>query len=448
MDTIAAIATPAGVGGIGVIRISGPDAARVLTACTDLCRVPEPRRLVFCRVLSGEERVEEGLAVYFPGPHSYTGEDSAELQVHGGPVNTRLTLQAVLSAGARMAQPGEFTRRAFENGRLDLSQAEAVMDLIDASSRKSALISLDQLDGALGRRIRETRESLLDLLARIEAALDYAEEAFLDLDPDELKSDIRGRIAVLEELLASARTARIYREGVRVTLAGLPNAGKSSLLNALTGQDRAIVTAVPGTTRDTLDSEVEADGVRYLITDTAGLRDTQDPVEKIGVERAKNAIRAGQLTLFLADASQAPDGEAVSLWNGLEEPRLLLASKWDVSVLRLDTLRDAFPGSDPLPVSAKTGEGLKELWDRIAEVCQVRQISGHEAVLTRERHVDCVRRALDSLRQAAQALDDGFPADIAADELRRAWHELGAITGDTVDEDIIDRIFEKFCLGK
>ncbi len=448
MDTIAAIATPSGVGGIGIIRISGPDASRILMSCTDLKNLPEPRRMVFCRILSEGERVEEGLAVRFPAPHSYTGEDTAELQVHGGRTNTLLALQAALGAGARMAQPGEFTRRAFENGRLDLSQAEAVMDLIDSSSRRAALLSLDQLDGALGDRIRGTREDLLDLLARIEAALDYAEESFLDLKPGEIESALDLRIAELRDLLSTARTARIYRDGIRVTLAGLPNAGKSSLMNALLGQDRAIVTDIPGTTRDTLDSEVEWDGIRYLLTDTAGLRDSPDPVEKIGVERAKNAIRSGQLTLFLTDAGACPSGEAVEAWNSVEGPRLLIASKWDKASVPLDGIRKAFPGSDPLPVSALTGDGLPELRERIAGICQVRQLSGHEAVLTRERHADCVRRALEGLETARTALDDGFSADIAADEIRRAWHELGAITGDSVDEEIIDRIFEKFCLGK
>jgi len=447
--TIAAIGTPAGEGGIAVIRISGPDASRILLACTNLRRLPEPRHMTYCKIMRDGVRVEEGLAVYMPSPHSYTGEDTVELQVHGGRQTGRDTLDAALHAGARLAAPGEFTRRAFENGRLDLSQAEAVMDVIQASSHRDAQMALDQLDGSLGKKIGSIREDLLNLLARIEAALDYAQEEFLDLQPGEVEEALSQQEEALQKLLSSARTARIYKDGIRCTLAGLPNAGKSSLMNALLGEERAIVTDIAGTTRDTLEAEISFDGLRVILTDTAGLRSTQDRVEAIGVERAKAAIESSQLTLFLLDASRPVTKEDQEMLQAYcQVPHLLVASKWDETAIAQEELHSLFPEETILPLSSHTGEGLHELLQAIAKTVDVHHLSGGEAALTRQRHVECVRQSLLCIQEAKNGLEAGFPVDIAADEIRRSWHELGAITGDTVDEDVIDRIFEKFCLGK
>jgi len=449
MDTIAAIATPTGEGGVAVIRISGPEAGRVLLACTSLRRLPPPRRMTRCRVLLEGEPADEGLAVFFPGPHSYTGEDTAELQVHGGRQTAHDALQAALEQGARMARPGEFTRRAFESGKMDLSQAEAVMDLVQADSQRAARLALDQLQGSLGKRIACMRDRLLDLLARVEAAVDYAQEELLDLPPEEMLAALREEEKGLDVLLETARTARVYKEGIRCALAGLPNAGKSSLLNALLGEDRAIVTEFEGTTRDTLEAEIRLNGLSILLTDTAGLRETGDIIEALGVERAREAIRRAQLTLFILDASRPftqADRDMLDAYR--DTPHLLVLSKWDKTLLSREEAQCAFPGESIVCLSSLTGQGLQELRLRLEEAIGLRHLTGGEAALTRQRHVECVRNARECLRRAAEALAEGFPVDIASGDLRRAWHSLGEITGDTVDEDVIDRIFEKFCLGK
>ena len=425
-DTIAAVATAPGEGGVAIIRISGPDAGKVLQGCFCARENPVslPRRMVYGRFVRRRETVDLGLAVYLPGPGSFTGEDTAELYCHGGQAATRRVLEAALEAGARMAQRGEFSRRAFLNGRMDLTQAEAVMDMVAARTDRAAAQALAQLRGRLGREITQMADELLDLIAMIEVTCDYPEEDIEQEQVDVWVERLRRTQRRLEQLLATAQGGRVLREGVRCALVGRPNVGKSSLMNALMGEERAIVTPVAGTTRDTVEAQADLDGLCVTLIDTAGIRETKDPVEALGVARSRQALEEADLVLVVLDAS-----EGVT-----EAARAILAQPAGCE--------------DALALSAKTGQGLDGLIKAMADLCGAGKVQPGEAVLTQTRHRDAVRRAGLAVGEACEALEAGYPLDMATGGLRAAWRALGEVTGGTVDEDVIDRIFEKFCLGK
>lgn len=447
-ETIAAVATPAGEGGVAIVRVSGPQ-AQAVAARAFQARPLRPRVMTFGQVRDGQDVVDECLAVYFAAPHSYTGEDVVEVHCHGGMAVTEAVLAALLHAGARMAQPGEFTRRAFEHGRIDLSQAEAVMDLVEARTRAGAQVALQQVQGRLGRGIRAARDRLLDLLAALEATVDYPEDDLEEAASLDVAAGLDEEIGRLGRLLADARCGRLYREGIRVALAGRPNVGKSSLLNALLGEERAIVTAIPGTTRDTVEAEAEVHGLRLQLVDTAGLRETQDPVEALGVARARSAVEQAQLVLLVLDAScplTQEDRDIAASVSGL--PCLVVCNKTDAGSLGADEVAAALPGLPQVWVSAKTGEGLDRLAAAMVQAVGGGGVQPGEALMSRQRHVEAVARAKAALEQAAAGLAEGWPPDLMAPDLRTAWRALGEITGDTADEAVIDRIFEKFCLGK
>ncbi len=432
-DTIAAMATPAGRGGIGVIRISGPAVARIAAAV--LGGLPEPRLATFGAFRDRRgDTVDQGLALYFPAPHSYTGEAVLELQGHGGPVVMQALLAACLDAGARLAEPGEFTRRAFLEGKLDLAQAEAVADLIDAASREAARSALRSLSGEFSAAIGALQAKLLELRALTEAMLDFPEE-----DVDRLhREDAAGRLAevrrALDEVLAKSRQGSLLRSGVHVVLAGRPNVGKSSLLNRLAGEERAIVTAIPGTTRDALREPIQIDGVPLVVVDTAGLRDSHDELERLGMQRTQKELQRADLVLAVFEAS-----------SGRDDLRDLPGAAFRIDVYNKVDLAPGFRApSDALAVSAKTGEGLEALRRRILQAAGWSS-SGEPVFLARERHLRALQQARGHL---AAASDESRRWEFFAEELRLAHAALGTISGEFSADDLLGEIFARFCIGK
>ena len=432
-DTIAAIATPSGRGGIGVVRISGPrvpDIARAL-----LGALPQPRHATYAvfRDARGEP-LDRGLALYFPAPHSHTGEAVLELQGHGGPVVLREVLAACLDAGARLAEPGEFTRRAFLEGRIDLAQAEAVADLIDAASREAARSALRSLSGEFSAAIDALRVGIVELRALTEAMLDFPEEEVDALHRDDAHAKLARVRAALEEVLVRSRQGSLLRAGVHVVIAGAPNVGKSSLLNRLAGEERAIVTPIAGTTRDALREPIQIEGVPLTLVDTAGLRAGADPIEQLGMERARREIASADVVLVLAEAGSEP-APLQDLPAGAA--RLLVFNKLD--------LHPGFaPPSGALAISARTGEGLEQLRKAILAAAGWSS-AGESVFLARERHIRALRACAEHLARAA---GEGERWELFAEELRIAHDQLAGITGAFTSDDLLGEIFSRFCIGK
>jgi len=458
-DTIVAIATPIGQAGIGVIRISGPAAldvvGRVFRSSVSVRELPS-HTVHLGDAVDPEtgEALDHVLLTVFHAPHSYTGENVVELSCHGGPATLRRILTAVLTAGARHAAPGEFTKRAFLNGKLDLAQAEAVNDLIRAQTDHAQRVALRQLEGHLSKRVRSAGGELAEVLTKIEASIDFPD----DVDEpgfDALRGSLERLTRELEALLSSADRGRVYREGLRVTISGRPNVGKSSLLNALLRQSRAIVTPMPGTTRDTIEEPINIKGVPILAIDTAGLRDTGDAVETLGVERAEASIERAQIVLLVVDAHEGIAEEDRRLYAGLRgKPALVVLNKTDL--LRPEQLEAAvreaerrFGPEVAVPVSALNGTGIEKLEDRIAELAVGGEVGPPEDILVSNvRHKRAIESALVSLRRAAETVSARQPVDLVSVDLVASRNALGEITGETAAEDLIDRIFSEFCVGK
>ena len=465
MDTIAAIAA-GGPSAIGVIRVSGPD-------CFDLCgrvfrgKRPfgdlEPRRMALGEFLDAQGRVvDRGLVVRFPGPGSYTGEDSAELHCHGSPVVLREVLGALFAAGARQAGPGEFTKRAFLGGRMDLTQAEAVVDLIDAETAAAARNAAAQLDGGLRRRLEPVQEALLDVTSRFYAVVDYPDEDIQDAGPEEIAAALERAEGALTALLATCKRGRVLKRGVRTAIVGLPNAGKSSLLNALAGYDRAIVTDIPGTTRDTVEESVLCGGTPLRLIDTAGLRETEDQVEKLGVERSRRAMEEAELILLVKDGAVevCPENRAyleaeARLLNQVAEtgkPWLCIESKCDLTGPRAFSLglirQDANNPAACLCVSSVTGQGLDRLEEAVAALFPPGSSEEAGSLLTDQRQEEAASRALAAVRRAREALEGGLTPDAVLTDAEEALDAVGELTGRTAREEIVQRIFSRFCVGK
>ena len=458
MDTIAAIATGAGVSAIGVLRVSGPAA---IAAAEAVFRPRDgrplsahaPRALVRGNLLGPDgETVDDCLAVFFPAPHSYTGEDSAEFHCHGSPIVLRLGLQALFAQGARQAGPGEFTRQAFLNGKLDLTEAEAVMDLIDAESAAAAKNALSQLGGSLRRMVEGVRDGLVDIASRFYAVVDYPDEDIEDIHPREIEAALRTADETLTRLLASFQRGQVLRAGVPAAILGRPNAGKSSLLNALLGYDRAIVTDIPGTTRDTVEEKCVLGGVLLRLIDTAGLRETEDAVEKLGTERSRRAAEDAGLVLALIDGSQpvTPEDEAILRLAAGKERWILLLTKSDLPQKAVLPRLSALPGTAPaavLSLSAKTGSGIPALETAVAELFPQGEAETG-SLLTNPRQADAVGRALDAVRRAEESLSLGLTPDVILTDAEEALSALGELTGATAREEIVSAIFSRFCVGK
>ncbi len=440
-DTIAAVATAPG-GGVGIVRLSGP--ASWAIALDHL--LPRPRRVEVRRVYHGwwtdarGDRVDEALVTFFRGPKSYTGEDVVEVSVHGGALTLRRTVEVCWAAGARAAQPGEFTRRAFESGRLDLTQAEAVADLVAARSDRALAQARLLLAGALGDAAQDARRRTLALLAQVEAAIDFVEEDLDVLDAPRLGEQATALAQELAALAATSRRGRLLREGARLSLAGPPNAGKSSLFNALCGHDRAIVTPHAGTTRDVLEETIDVRGVPAVLADTAGLRDTADPVESVGVDRARRHVEASDLVIYLHDGATEPgESSALAFETPPGVPVVEVTSKVDLPHAHVR------PGT--LGVSVVTGEGLDELLDRVARDLGV--LDGDSGlVVTRERHRAALDEAARALHAAAEGLSHQAPLELVALDLRESLEALGTLVGETTPEDVLGEIFSTFCVGK
>lgn len=445
-DTICALSTPPGAGGIAVLRLSGPDALHIARACSDLAKNILARTAYFCRFNDAEGEIDEGLLTWFRAPASYTGEEVVELSVHGSPYIAQRLLEALSAAGARTARPGEFTLRAFLNRKLDLSQAEAVADLIASSSRAAHKLALQQLRGGYSERIEALRQKLIDFCALIELELDFSEEDVEFARRDDLLELLKELMGICNYLINSFRYGNAVRQGVPVAIIGAPNSGKSTLLNALLQEDRAIVSDIPGTTRDTVEEAITIDGVLFRFIDTAGIRNTEDSIEKLGIERSFKKAREASIVVYLGDATVLNESAFRTQASLLREqigngPQL-------IPVLNKVDLPEARRGSAVMHISARSGEGLDELKDAFIEHVQALQESDGGLVVTNARHVEALGSARQALHDAREAMASGVSGEFLATDLRRAQHHLGEITGRITPDDILGSIFGKFCIGK
>ena len=448
-ETIAAIATPPGTGGIGILRLSGEQARDIGEA---LCRQPVDAGVIrFRRFLDAAgDAIDHGLCLYFPAPRSFSGEDCVEIQAHGGPIVLDMLLERVCSLGARLARPGEFSERAFLNGRIDLTQAEAIADLIESGSRAASRAAMRSLEGRFSEQVRALVEVLISLRIEIEAALDFADEDIEFVSRDDVGQQLSEALERLKELLAQAEQGRSLQEGVGVALAGLPNAGKSSLLNYLAGYEAAIVTEIEGTTRDVLREQVSLHGVPVRLYDTAGLREADNPVEREGIRRAWKSIEQADVVVYLIDATRGlteADQGNIDLLRQSDAVR-----DGDTRLLpvytKLDLLEEKLPDEiTDLVISTKSGTGMDALITRItgqaADLNQER-----DGFMARRRHVDALQRALEALEAAGTSFADARPPELLAEDLRLVQRHLDEITGEFSSEDLLGRIFSSFCIGK
>ncbi len=456
-DTIAAIATPIGEGGINIIRISGSNAPGIVSALfqpqggTQVADF-EPQRVVFGNITdpATNQTVDEVLLIRFRAPHSYTGEDVIEIHGHGGTYVSSKILQLVLDQGARSAEPGEFTRRAFLNGRLDLSQAEAVADVIHAASDKALASALAQLKGQLSDTLNTLYDSLLQVLAQLEAAIDFPEEGLEFVQKQQLEQNIQNTNDQIKKLVDSYRQGKIYREGLKVALVGKPNVGKSSLLNALLQEDRAIVTPHPGTTRDTLEERVRIKDIHITIVDTAGLRHQPGEIEEYGIERTRHALAQADLALVIFDGSQALDTtDAMLIKEVADKKKLVLINKSDLpAAINKEALLKQLGQESVIALSAKKGDGMDALKDALYKPALGGRTSGEAVVITRERHRQALAQAQQALARVSQSLQEDRSEDLIAVDLNIALEHLGGILGKTFADDLLDQIFNDFCIGK
>ncbi len=444
-ETIAAIATPPGRGGVGIIRISGEN----LDAISDgiIGAMPEPRHAAYRRFRDGAgEIIDEGLALYFPAPHSFTGEEVLELQGHGGPIILDMLMERVLELGARPARPGEFSERAFLNNKLDLAQAEAIADLIDSSSRAAARLANRSLQGEFSKQVHALVDQLIHLRMYVEAAIDFPEEEIDFLSDGKVSADLHFLSDKLEHVQNSARIGALLRDGMQLVIAGRPNAGKSSLLNALSGRESAIVTDVPGTTRDLLREQIQIDGMPLHLIDTAGLRHSEDTVEQIGIRRAREEIGKADLILWVFDAGTGLEQDREDL-EALPEgiPVTLICNKIDKSDAKCPDYHRY--GHEMIGLSAKTGEGVETL---IAHLKATMGYQGEESgeFIARRRHLEALKKARKHLDSGRRALDQSLSGELLAEDLRQAQMALSEITGEFTADDLLGEIFSSFCIGK
>ncbi|GAC1033913.1 tRNA uridine-5-carboxymethylaminomethyl(34) synthesis GTPase MnmE [Pseudomonas sp. No.21] len=450
-ETIAAVATAQGRGGVGIVRVSGPQASHIAQAVAGRQLKPRYAHYGPFHDASGAT-LDEGLALYFPGPNSFTGEDVLELQGHGGPVVLDLLLRRCLELGARQARPGEFSERAFLNDKLDLAQAEAIADLIEASSAQAARNALRSLQGEFSRRVHALTEKLIQLRIYVEAAIDFPEEEIDFLADGHVLGLLDGVRENLSTVLREAGQGALLREGMTVVIAGRPNAGKSSLLNALAGREAAIVTDIAGTTRDVLREHIHIDGMPLHVVDTAGLRDTDDHVEKIGVERALKAIAEADRVLLVVDATSAESADPFALWPEFLDSRpdpakvTLIRNKADLSGDTID-LQSSADGHVTLSLSARSGDGLELLREHL-KACMGYEQTAESSFSARRRHLEALRQASAHLEHGRNQLTAAGAGELLAEDLRHAQQALGEITGAFSSDDLLGRIFSSFCIGK
>jgi tRNA modification GTPase len=455
-DTIAAISTPLGEGGIAVIRISGDHAIHTADALfrskDRLSEVPSHTvHYGFIVDPSNGERVEEALVTVMRGPRSYTAEDVVEVSCHGGIVSIRKVLELVLQAGARIAEPGEFTKRAFLNGRIDLTQAEAVMDLIRSKSDRAFKVALKQVEGTLSKRIKKLRYILVELMAHIEVNIDYPEHDVEELTSAHIQTQTKDVLSEMEALLGAARQGKILREGIVTAIVGRPNVGKSSLLNALAQENKAIVTDIPGTTRDVIEEYVTVNGIPLKLLDTAGIRETADVVEQIGVSRSRGALEDADLVLLVLSGAEPLGADDRILLEQLKDKQtLVVINKTDLPLqTELEEIHAGYGDERIIMMSVQEEKGLDRLEQAISKLFFSGTMeAGDMTYVSNIRHIHLLKKAVSSLEEALQAAEQMVPIDMIQIDLRNAWEELGEIIGDSVGESLIDQIFSQFCLGK
>jgi tRNA modification GTPase len=484
-DTIAAIATPLGIGGIGIIRVSGPEsfatALPLLRRAGGRTGLPPSHLLTYGHIVDPitEEVLDEVLVAFMRAPHTYTREDVVEIQGHGGPLILQRILRLILARGVRLARPGEFTMRAFLNGRLDLAQAEAVMDLINAQTEAALRLAMRQFQGRISEQVQETRRNVQAAMVRIEASIDFPEEDVPTPRPEELRQFVVAAQQQVDTLLAGADQGRLYRQGLRTVIIGRPNVGKSSLLNALLRSERAIVTPIAGTTRDTVEEVANLRGIPLYLIDTAGITPTDNPVEQIGVQRSRSAAESADVVLLVFDGSEqlieqdyrvTQELQAMGFGAGTTSANnsnvdvslkgvsfataqrvvIVVVNKVDcVQVLDINQVRNLWPGAPLVRTSTLTGVGLSELEETVVELVLAGKALHRESVLvTSARHQDALRRATQHLQASLTTLEQGLPLDFVSIDLCTAYDALGEVTGEAPDEDLLNRIFSEFCIGK
>lgn len=453
-DTIVAVATPQGVGGIAVIRVSGPEAESIVATCW---RGMQIEKMVTHTAHLGKivdangELLDEVVLTLFRGPRSFTGETVIEISCHGSKWIQREVVNALVKAGARPAAPGEFTQRAFANGRIDLAQAEGVADLIAASSRAAVRLAHRQAGGAFSRQLNELRDSLIEIGSLLELELDFSEEEVEFADRARLRGMATDILATVQRLAASYASGRAIKDGVPVVIAGAPNAGKSTLLNALLGEEKAIVTDIPGTTRDVIEDTREINGILYRFVDTAGLRVTDDVVERMGINRAEERLSLASAVLWMLDLSDSPQRDLEAIQERVatlpESAHILLLNKIDKGV-RVDTLGEVSGFDAVIPVSAKECEGIEEIKTALARVAGHGLDIESDLIVTNARHYDALQRGADALQRLVEGLDLQLPGDLLAQDLRAATYFIGSVTGSVSEDDLLSSIFANFCIGK
>ena len=455
-DTIAAIATALTNSGIGIIRVSGNEAFdivdRIFRPKNKRKKLKEEKTYTvhYGHIQDGDEIIDEVLAIIMRGPHSYTAEDTVEIDCHGGVLVMKKILETVIKYGARMAEPGEFTKRAFLNGRIDLSQAEAVIDVINSKNNYALKSSVSQLSGSMSKKVKELREKLLFEIAFIESALDDPEHISLDGYPEKLKVTVNDMQEELNRAISTFDSGRVLSEGIRTVILGKPNAGKSSLMNVLVGEERAIVTDIAGTTRDTLEENIRLHGISLNIVDTAGIRETEDVVEKIGVDKARANADDADLLIYVVDGSCPLDENDYQIMNMIEGRKsIVLLNKTDLEmVLTPEEIKEK-TGKEVVAVSAKEQRGIDLLEEKIKELFLSGEIDfNDEVMITNVRHKTAMSEALKSLSLVKQSIEDQMPEDFYSIDLMNAYEQLGTIIGESLEDDLVNEIFNKFCMGK
>ena len=450
MKTIAAISTPAGVGGIGIIRISGDNALEVINKVFRAKNKSnfKPYTIKFGYIVDENKNImDQVLVSYFKAPKTYTGEDVCEINCHGGNVSTKEILELVLRNGAVMAEPGEFTKRAFLNGKLDLTQAEAVIELINSKSNKESKASLKQLEGILGEKIRDIKNSIIDLLVDIEANIDYPEYDIEEVRREKIVKVLNENIEKLRKLEKSFDSGKILRDGISTVIVGKPNVGKSSLLNRLVKEERAIVTEIAGTTRDTIEEYITIRGIPLKLIDTAGIHETKDIVESIGVDKSKKALEDADLVLVMLDATEKLSKEDEDILKATKgKKNIVLINKIDVGNILKEEM---FEERTVIEISTKTANGIDKLEDEIEKMFNISDIQiENEIIVTNVRHKNLIEQANLGIKNAVKSIESGLPVDMLSIDLQEALQNLGEITGETISEEVVKGIFAKFCVGK
>lgn len=454
--TIVAISTAVGEAGIGIVRISGKRSLEIGNRIfkgkvIEELKEVHNRKLTYGHIVDNGKIIDEVLITFMQGPSTYTREDMVEIYCHGGIISVKNVLQLILNKGARLAEPGEFTKRAFLNGRLDLSQAEAVMDMIKAKTDKSFEASLDQLEGSLSKKIKEIRNILLEMIAHVEVSIDFPDQDVEEITYDELKDSANNIREEIERLLATSDRGKILREGLNTVILGKPNVGKSSLLNAILRENRAIVTDIPGTTRDIIEEYVNIDGIPLRIIDTAGIRDTDDIVEQIGVDRAKQTVLDADLIIAVFDASRELSDEDHQIIDLIKDKKtIIILNKTDLpSKYDEDYFKSILNDKEIIIASITSGIGLENLEKSIKNMFYDGEVEiNSDTLVTNIRHKDQLIKSLDNINNAIEDINMSVPIDCIEVDLKDCWENLGEISGDTIGEDILDKIFSEFCIGK